>query len=319
MGTAPRALVIGAAGQDGSYLCEQLRADGLQVFGLTRQGLSGPDGAEGQSVVLADRTAMAGLIANGGFDQIYYLAAYHHSSEDRLDTETDIIRRSFAVHVDGLVNVLDALVAIRSRAALFYAASSHVFGVVTEEPQTERTPLAPVCAYGISKAAGVQLCQFYRHDQGLRVSVGFLFNHKSPRRPLRFLSRKVARAAVEIRRGLRRQVHLGDLEARADWGYSPEYTDAMRRILALDEAGDFVIASGRGAAVRDFVAAAFARVGLDWREHVVIDPSLVQKVNRGSLVGNPAKIARATGWSARTTLEELAALMVDAEYAAVEA
>lgn len=314
-----RALVIGAAGQDGHYLSEQLRADGIQVFGLTRQGFIRPDTTDAGAITIKDRAAIGTLIAEADFDQIYYLAAYHHSSEDRIDSEIHIVRRSLTVHVTGLINVLDAMVASRSRAALFYAASSHVFGIVETAPQTETTPLAPVCAYGISKAAGVQLCRFYRQNFDIRANVGFLFNHESPRRPLRFLSRKVARAAVEIRRGSRRQLALGDLEATADWGYSPEYTEAMRRIVALEQAGDFVIASGRLTVVRDFVAAAFAHCGLDWRDHVVIDPSLVQKVKRGPLVGNPAKLARATGWSADTTVEELAGLMVDAEDAALEA
>jgi GDPmannose 4,6-dehydratase len=308
-----RALVIGAAGQDGSYLSEQLRADGAEVFGLTRQGLTGPTANDRSPIMLSDRAGMRSIIERGAFDQIYYLAAYHHSAEDRLESEVDVVRRSFAVHVDGLLNVLEAMAATRSRAAFFYAASSHVFGIVREAPQTELTPLAPICPYGISKSAGVQLCRLYRNEHGVRASVGFLFNHESPRRPPRFLSRKVARAAVEIRRGSRRHLTLGDLEAQADWGYSPEYTDAMRRILALDEPGDYIIASGRAACVREFVAAAFARVGLDWRDAVKIDPSLVQKINRGPLVGNPDKLARATGWTARTTLGQLAAIMVDAE------
>jgi GDPmannose 4,6-dehydratase len=311
-----RALVIGAAGQDGSYLSEQLKADGVEVFGLTRQGLIGPFAIARSPVALTDRAAMRSLIEHGAFQQIYYLAAYHHSAEDRMESEVDIVRRSFAVHVDGLLNVLEGLAATRSQAALFYAASSHVFGIVTEAPQTELTSLAPICPYGISKSAGVQLCRLYRNEHGVRASVGFLFNHESPRRPPRFLSRKVARAVVEIRRGSRRDLTLGDLEAETDWGYSPEYTDAMRRILALDEPGDYVIASGRTACVREFVAAAFARLGLDWHEHVKIDPSLVQKVKRGPLVGNPEKLARATGWTARTTLGQLAAIMVDAEQAA---
>ena len=308
-----RALVIGAAGQDGSYLSEQLTADGAEVFGLTRDGLTGPTGIDRSPVTLTDRAAIRSIIERCGFHQIYYLAAYHHSAEDRMESEVDMVRRSFAVHVDGLLNVLEVLAATRSRAALFYAASSHVFGIVTEAPQTELTPLAPICPYGISKTAGVQLCRLYRNEYGVRASVGFLFNHESPRRPPRFLSRKVARAVVEIRRGSRRYLTLGDLEAQADWGYSPEYTDAMRRILTLNEPGDYVIASGRAACVREFVAAAFARLGMDWRDHVKIDRSLVQKIKRGPLVGNPAKLERATGWTARTTLGQLAAIMVEAE------
>ncbi len=134
--------------------------------------------------------------------------------------------------------------------------------------------------------------------------------------PLRFLSRKVARAVADIKRGQRETVELGGLDPRVDWGYCPEYTDAMRRVLTLEESGDFIIASGRAATVRDFVEAAFAHAGLDWRNHVRIDPAMVQKIDRGPLVGDPSKLRRLTGWSARTTLQELAALMVDAELAA---
>ena len=308
-----RALVIGAAGQDGSYLSEQLMADGTQVYGLTRQGLLAPGGARDPSVLLEDRSATRELIGQGGFDQIYYLAAYHHSAEDPVEPETDLIQRSFAVHFDGLLSVLSALASMRSKPSLFYAASSHVFGITTESPQTEQTPIAPVCPYGISKSAGIHLCRLYRLEHGIRASVGYLYNHESPRRPARFLSRKVARAVVEISRGARRSLSIGNPFARVDWGYSPEYTDAMRRILAMDEPGDYIIASGRSVRVQDFVDAAFARVGLDAGDFLQIDPSLVQKIDRGDLIGNPAKLARATGWAARTKVEELAALMVDAE------
>jgi GDPmannose 4,6-dehydratase len=312
-----RALVIGVSGQDGSYLSEQLAADGTEVWGLSQAGLVGAGNSTPLTISLGDRDAIGRLVAECVFDQIYYLAAYHHSAQD-LSTASDIVRRSFAVHVDGLVNVLDGMIAARSPARLFYAASSHVFGIVTAAPQDEDTPMTPICAYGISKTAGVQLCRFYRQNLGLHASTGILFNHESPRRQLRFLSRKVSRAAAEIKLGRRDIVMLGDLNARIDWGYSPEYTDAMRRILALDEGGDFVVASGRAARVGDFVAATFARLNLDWRDYVQIDPAMVQKVGRGPLVGDPTKLLQKTGWSALTTMEELAALMVDAEMAELQ-
>jgi len=311
-----RALVIGAAGQDGSYLSEQLAADGAAVFGLSRAGLRTPDKGAVRPLALEDRAAIGQLIGSGEFNQIYYLAAYHHSAQD-LSAARDIVQRSFGIHVNGLINIFDAMITAKSKARLFYAASSHVFGVVTREPQDETTPLAPVCAYGISKAAGVQLCRFYRDNYDLHASAGFLFNHESPRRALRFLSRKVAHAVAEIKAGERNDVRLGGLDARVDWGYCPEYTDAMRRIVALPEGGDFVIASGHAATVRDFVEAAFARAGLNWRDHVRTDPAIVQKIDRGPLVGDSSKLRRLTGWTARTSLADLAALMVDAELAAL--
>jgi GDPmannose 4,6-dehydratase len=306
-------LVIGAHGQDGSYLCEQLAADGAAVSALTRAGLMAPGAGDTTPLSLADGAAMRRMIRDGSFDEIYYLAAYHHSSEDQRGSIGDLVRSSLAVHVDGLLNVLDAMAAVAPKARLFYAASSHIFGVADGSPQTEETPLRPICAYGITKSAGVELCRLFRQEHGIFASVGILYNHESPRRGPNFLSRKVARAVVEIDRGARAELVLADLDARTDWGYAPEYVDAMRRILALEQPGDFVISSGRAESVREFVAAAFGRIGLDWTKHVRVDRALDRKSKRGLLVGNPDKVARLTGWSARTSAQDLARLMVDAE------
>lgn len=308
-----RALVIGASGQDGSYLCEQLGERGVEIAALGRKGLTWR-GRHFDEVMLSDRRAMRELIGDAGFAEIYYLAAYHHSAEDVNYAEGDLVRCSFDVHVDGLINVLDGMVAARSPAGLFYAASSHVFGIVTgESPQTEDTPMRPVCAYGTSKAAGVQLCGLYRRDYGVRACAGFLYNHESPRRTPRFLSRKVVRAVAEIERGERQELVVGDLDASVDWGYCPEYTMAMQQILNVTDPADYIIASGRTATVRDFIAAAFSATGLDWREYTRQDTGMVKKHDRGLLVGDPSRLTRATGWSARTTAEELARIMLDAE------
>lgn len=308
-----RALVIGAAGQDGWYLCRQLEAAGTAVDRLARTGLTRGSARAPIAAALDDRPAMRRLIGEGSYDEIYYLAAVHHAAQQRLAGDNDVARLSFAAHVGGLMNVLDAMVAASSPAAIVYAASSHVFGIVGRGPQTEATPHAPVCAYGISKAAGAALCRLYRREHGLRASAALLYNHESPRRAPAFLSRKVACAVAAIARGGRERLVLGLLDARVDWGYAPEYTDAMRRIAAQDAADDFVIASGRPTSVRDFVAAAFGHAGLDWQAHVTVDPALVQKVERGPLFGDAAKLRRLTGWTATTTAGALAALMVDAE------
>jgi GDPmannose 4,6-dehydratase len=308
-----RALVIGSEGQDGWYLSRQLEAAGVTVDRLSRTGLLRGGVREPVSIALDQRPAIRQLIGDGEYRQIYYLAAFHHSSQHRVAADSDLVRLSFAAHVDGLVNVLDAMVAARSSAAFVYAASSHVFGIVSTGPQTELTPIAPVCAYGISKAAGAALCRLYRQEHRLRASVALLYNHESPRRPPSFLSRKVARVVAAIVRGSDERLRLGALGAQVDWGYAPEYTEAMQRIAALDAADDFLIASGRPTAVRDFVAAAFDHVGLDWQAHVTLDLAIVQKVERGSLFGDAGKLDRRTGWRATTTAEALAALMVDAE------
>jgi GDPmannose 4,6-dehydratase len=308
-----RALVIGSEGQDGWYLCRQLESAGAVVDRLSRRGLVRGGGGEPVLFALHDQPGIRRLVGDGQYEQIYYLAAFHHSAQHRLTDESDVARLSFATHVNGLLNVLDAMVAARSNAALVYAASSHVFGVVGTGPQTEATPYAPVCAYGISKAAGAALCRLYRHQHRLRASVALLYNHESPRRPAYFLSRKVARGVADIARGRQETLFLGALDACVDWGYAPEYTDAMQRIAQHDAADDFVVASGRWTSVRDFVAAAFNHAGLDWQAHVTVDPGIVQKIDRGTLFGDASKLRRRTRWTAATTAEALAALMVDAE------
>jgi GDPmannose 4,6-dehydratase len=309
-----KVLAIGCKGQDGSYLSEQLGAAGAEVHGISRAGLHGPDGALRHEMSIEDGAAVARLVADLKPDRIFYLAAHHHASEEDTAAPGDLLRSSFRTHTLALINVLDAMVAHAPEARLFYAASSHVFGKPPAQPQDETTPLAPICAYGVSKAAGVQLCRLYRTTHGLFAGAGFLYNHESPRRGRRFLTRKIVRGAVAIERGARTPIVLANLDSEVDWGYAPEYTEAMTRILDLDEADDFVIASGRLHSVADFVAAVFTCLDLDWRDHVEVDPTLLRKTeDRGVLVGDSRRLRAATGWAPRTGVAELARIMVDAE------
>ncbi|MEO5328482.1 MAG: GDP-mannose 4,6-dehydratase [Magnetococcus sp. THC-1_WYH] len=301
-------------GQDGRYLTEQLTAKGVEVVGLSRAGLHCADGSLNQALRMDDKGFPGDIIANLRPDRIFYLAAFHHASEDAVCRDAEILHRSFAVHVSGLLNFLDALLIHHPSGRLFYAASSHVFGVPARTPQDEDTPMTACCPYGISKAAGVQICQLYRRRHNFFCSVGFLYNHESPRRKGSFLSRKIVKAAVAIYRRQLDELVLGDLDARVDWGYAPEYTDAMMRILELDRPNDFIIASGTLKSVRDFLTAVFEYVGLDWHDWVRVDPTLLKKNNKeGMLVGNPARLKSATGWSSSINLQSLAKMMVDAE------
>jgi GDPmannose 4,6-dehydratase len=210
-----------------------------------------------------------------------------------------------AAHVDGLVNVLEAMRLEAPKCRLFYAASSHCFGSQPAAPvQDESTPLNPDNVYGVSKTAGVHACRLYRNDHGVFASAGILFNHESPYRRAEFVTSKIVRAAIDISRGKRDLLVLGDLSARTDWGWAPDYVDAMTRILALDQPDDFVIATGEPHTVGEFAQLAFAAVGLDWREHVEENPGIITKRKLG-LVGNPAKLNAATGWSPTVTFEEM--------------
>lgn len=308
-----RSIVFGSAGQDGHYLVEQLAAKGHIVFGVDRSGLISPDGQWLQACDLESASDVAYAIKQTNPDRVFYLAAYHHSSQQMQADAPSIIHKSFAVHVTGLLNVLDALVASRPKSRLFYAASSRVFGAPDVSPQNEETPLNPRCPYGISKAAGVQLIKLYRL-QGLHCCSGYLYNHESERRSDHFVSAKIIKAVVAIERGQIEPLVLGDLEAQVDWGYAPEYTDAMARILDLNEATDFIIGSGRLNTIKDFATAAFEYAGLKWQDHVRVDPSIVRSSGATvPMVGDASKLEKMTGWKAKRTMQDIARHLMDAE------
>jgi len=299
-----RALIIGAGGQDGRLLGQQLSARAWRVWGWRRDS--------GGTHILSNLRMTRDSLAHTNPDHIYYLAAHHHSSQDQPPAPADLFRNSFAIHADGLVNVLEAMRLDASKARLFYAASSHCFGSQPPTPvQDESTPLSPDNVYGITKTAGVHACRFYRNDHGVFASAGFLYNHESPYRRPEFVTSKIIRAAVDISRGKRDLLVLGDLSAQVDWGWAPDYVDAMTRILQLDHPGDFVIATGEPHTVGEFAQIAFAGVGLDWREHVEENPGIITKRKLG-LIGNPAKLKAATGWSPTVTFEGMIRKLLEA-------
>jgi GDPmannose 4,6-dehydratase len=311
-------IIVGSEGQDGRLLYERLAAEGCALVGIDRRGIrhnAPTQNLGGVAVDVLDRTSVDGLIRSFAPDAVFYLAAFHHSSEDECPfDDAELYLRSHDVHARGLSNVLETLRRHAPQAGLFYAASSHCFGEPPAGLQDETTPLRPVCPYGISKTAGVQLCRMYRARHGLRASCGFLYNHESPLRPASFLSAKIVRAAVEIARGQRDRLVLGDLSARIDWGYAPDYVDAMIRIARLRTGDDFVVATGRPHSVADFVSIAFGRLELDWRQHVQTDPSLLTKSRPATtLVGDSSKLRRETGWTTSVSFPDMVRLLVDAE------
>jgi GDPmannose 4,6-dehydratase len=309
-----RALIIGANGQDGRLLAQLLQERGYAVRGWTRSEPATATPCECETINLLSAKTVERELQSLQPDEIYYLAAFHHSTEERVKlSSADLLQRSVDVHVSGLQNVLQAIKTCSRITRLFYAASSHIFGAPKTELQDEQTPLAPNSAYGISKAAGLRCCQLYREEEGLFAATGILFNHESSLRPPSFLSQKIVRGALRTRRHPAFKLILGDLEARVDWGYGPDYVDAMFRILQLQKPSDFVIASGETHTVREFARIAFAAVGLDWRQHVDVDSSLIGKPTQ-PLCGNAGKLRAATGWSQTASFEEMIhRLVADAE------
>ncbi len=306
-------LIVGHKGQDGSILREQLQRGGHAVYGLGREGLEEPDGSVRAGVSLHDPQSLRDAIARLQPREVYYLAAHHHSSQSLAD-DGSLLDRSIATNVSGLAGMLEAIRRQAPHARLFYAASSHIFGDPPTSPQTEDSPFAPLSPYALSKVAGVELCRFFRRAYGTFAACGYLYNHESPRRGPEFFSRKTAIAAAAIADGHREKLVLGSLDAVVDYGYAPEYTEAMQLILRLPVAGDFIVASGRATTLETFVAAAFAHAGCDWRDHVALDPGLIRRAPPSHpYVGDARRLAEATGWRARTAAEELACIMVDAE------
>jgi GDPmannose 4,6-dehydratase len=307
-------MVVGSDGQDGHYLSELLRARGDEVLGITRSHCVSSRSGSVDAMAIVDRAQVSELISAHRPDEIYYLAAAHGAAESSVQDPHATFQACYALHVTGWLNFLDAVERQKLATRLFYAASSHVFGEPATSPQNELTPLAPVCAYGITKAAGIGLCRMYRRTGAVFCAAGILYNHESPRRKLPFVSRKIVQAAVDIKMGVRRTLTLGNLAAAVDWGAAEDYTEAMTRILRLDSPRDFVVASGRLHTVREFVEAAFSAVDLAWEEHVVEDGSILRGVQRPvPLLGDASCLRDATGWRPLLDFTDMVRRMVSAE------
>lgn len=309
-----RAVIVGSEGQDGRLLYDLLARKGYQIVGVGRKVLR-TDAPLGLGAVdILDAAQVLRLVSDFKPEEIYYLAAFHHSSEDAPPGEAELFRSSLDIHVQGLVHFLEAVRGQGRGARLFYAASSHVFGQAAAVPLDESAPLRPASVYGITKAAGLWSCRYYRARHEVFASVGMLFNHESPLRGPSFVSKKIVQGALRIKMGLERELVLGDLSAEVDWGWAPDTVEAMRAILAHSEPEDFVVATGEKHSVREFVEAVFAELGLDWRSCVREDSSLLARGGQ-ALVGNSAKLTRLTGWRPRTGFSQMARQMLEAEKA----
>ena len=313
-----RAIVVGSSGQDGTLLTRLLSERGYEVVGLSRSALSDPAGIWGGGVVdITNPQAVVELLSRTRPNEVYFLAAHHHSSEDNQGDEGILFCASTEIHLMALVAFLEAIRRVAPDARLFYAASSHVFGTPREAPQDENTPINPETVYGITKAAGLFACRRYRKAHHIYASVGILFNHESYLRNARFVSKKITAGAAGVKRGIVERIVLGNLDASADWGYAPDYVNAMHRMLGLKEAGDFVLATGRAHTVREFAEAAFNYVGLDYRPYVQADETLIQRKLPG-LVGSPARFMAASGWKPSLNFTEMVHTMVQQELDAVD-
>ncbi len=320
---AKRALITGITGQDGSYLAELLLSKGCEVHGIIRRASTFNTGRLDHIYSdphlnktalklhygdLSDASAMARLIDKIAPDEIYNLAAQSHVrvSFDSPEYTTDIT-------ATGVVRLLEAIRETGIKPRFYQASSSEMFGKVPAVPQRETTPFYPRSPYGCAKVYAHWITVNYRESYGLHASNGILFNHESPRRGETFVTRKITRAVAHILAGLQQKLYLGNLDAKRDWGYAQEYVEAMWLMLQQDQPDDYVIATNETHSVREFLEAAFAHAGLDWRKYVEIDPNYYRPTEVDLLIGDYSKAKKKLGWEPKTRFVDLVKLMVDAD------
>ena len=316
------ALITGVTGQDGSYLAELLLDKGYNVFGMVRRSSTENferiehirDQMKLIQADLLDQMSLITAISESGPDEIYNLAA---QSFVPTSWTKPVLTAEFTAL--GVTRMLEAIRLVKRDARFYQASSSEMFGKVIETPQTEKTPFHPRSPYGVAKVYGHFITVNYRESYDLFACSGILFNHESPRRGYEFVTRKVTDGVARIKLGVEKELRLGNLDARRDWGYAGDYVEMMWRMLQQDEPDDYVIATGETHSVRDLVQSAFSYVGLDWEEHVVIDQRFVRPAEVDLLIGDPGKAKKRLGWSPQVTFQEMIEMMVDSDLEIVQA
>jgi len=312
------ALITGITGQDGSYLAELLLSKGYKVFGVVRRSstenferiahLKGR--VELLQADLLDQSSLMDALRIANPSEVYNLAA---QSFVPTSWQQPVLTGEFTAM--GVTRILEALRSAAPAARFYQASSSEMYGKVREVPQSEETPFYPRSPYGVAKVYGHYITVNYRESYKLFAVSGILFNHESERRGLEFVTRKVSDGVARIKLGLAKELRMGNLDAKRDWGFAGDYVDAMWRMLQQDEADDYVIATGETHTVRELVETAFSRVELDWEKYVVIDPAFIRPAEVDLLIGDPSKAKQKLGWEPKTSFTELVHRMVDADMA----
>ena len=320
---AKRALITGITGQDGSYLAELLLGKGYEVHGVIRRSSSFNTERidpiykdrhdKGARLFLhygdlSDPSSLIKILGETQPEEIYNLAAQSH-----VRVSFDIPEFTGDVTAIGTVRLLDAMRQVAPKARFYQASSSEMYGLVQAVPQNETTPFYPRSPYAAAKVYSHWITVNYRESYGLHASSGILFNHESPRRGETFVTRKITRAVARIKAGLQDKVYLGNLEAKRDWGYAPEYVEAMWRMLQQDQPDDYVVATGETHTVQEFLEVAFARAGLDSKKHVAFDKRYLRPAEVDLLIGDASKAKKKLGWEPKVKFRQLAEIMVDAD------
>jgi GDPmannose 4,6-dehydratase len=313
-----KALITGITGQDGSYLAEFLLGLDYEVIGMVRRSSTVTFGRvehiQDQITLvfgdLLDQTSLIDIMCEHRPDEIYNLAA---QSFVPISWKQPVLTGEFTAM--GVTRMLEAMRNAVPQARFYQASSSEMFGKVRQVPQNEKTPFYPRSPYGVAKVYGHWLTVNYRESYGLFACSGILFNHESPRRGLEFVTRKVTHGAAQIKLGLADELHLGNLDARRDWGYAGDYVKAMWQMLQQEHPDDYVVGTGETHSVRDVCQLAFECLDLDWKHYVVVDPKFYRPAEVDLLVSDPSKARKVLGWKPEVSFEELIRMMVDADLA----
>ena len=304
-----RALIIGHSGQDGFYLTKTLEAQNYEVFGVSNSSRLNLDDLDIGEGLITDYAFCEKLFNQIQPDELYYLAALHQSSIEQSYDDLSFYKNTIDVNANGLLNLLGCIVKYKLDCRLFYASSSHIFGGTSTLIQNEETPFCPVSIYGVSKVLGMQYCDLYR-QKGVFCSVGIFYNHESPRRTSKFVSKKIIETAIKISKGEASELVLGDLSAKIDWGFAPDYVKAVHGIMQLKDSGVFVISSGSLHTIEDFVSIAFEQLNLDWRDYVKLNSSIILKKSVTVLQGDNSKLKKATNWEASLSFKQMVEVML---------
>jgi GDPmannose 4,6-dehydratase len=312
----PRALITGVTGQDGSYLAEFLLAKGYEVAGMVRRTSHHSyeriehllDRIDIVAADLLDQHSLTVVLQETRPDEVYNLAAQSYVPTS---WSQPVLTGEFTAL--GVTRILEAIRLVHPAARFYQASSSEMFGKASETPQREGTPFYPRSPYGVAKVYGHWITVNYRESYDLFAVSGILFNHESPRRGIEFVTRKVTDGVARIKLGLARELRLGNLDARRDWGFAGDYVEAMWLMLQRDKPQDYVVGTGQTHSVRELVEIAFGHVGLDYRDFVVSDPKFYRPAEVDLLLADPSKARRELGWSPKIGFAELVAMMVDAD------
>ncbi len=311
-----KALITGITGQDGSYLAEWLLEQDYQVAGMVRRSSTEnfdrishfKDRIDLRQADLLDQFSIVKLLEEVQPDEIYNLAAM---SFVPTSWTQPVLTGEFTAL--GVTKILEAMRMVCPKARFYQASSSEMFGKVLETPQTEQTPFYPRSPYGVAKAYGHFITVNYRESYNLFAVSGILFNHESPRRGKEFVTRKISDGVARIKLGTLKELRMGNLDAKRDWGFAGDYVRAMWGMLQQEVADDYVVASGATHSVREFLDIAFSHVGLHYEDYVVIDPEFIRPAEVDLLLGNPAKAKAKLGWQPKVSFEQLVTMMVDAD------